>query len=245
MTPVSGSSGPGGTGAVTIGVDIGTTSVKALAVDPDGAVVARVRVPHRVITEAPDRLEHDARRAWRSGPARAYRTLEAEMTAAGRRVGGVCVSSMVPSMTAVNRRGVPLTAGLLYGDVRGRHGRDDGAVGATTGIMRDAEGFLAWAVDQVPGAAGYWPAQAVASRAIAGRAVIDTAMTASLGALHSFGRWDPDALAAAGVTEDHMPAVAPMGQAAGTVAGSDTVLCGGTVDALCDQLVAGASEVGD
>ena len=54
-----------------MGIDVGTTSVKAVAVDPSGAVVARVRVPHRVISPTPDVLEHDALRAWRHGPRRA------------------------------------------------------------------------------------------------------------------------------------------------------------------------------
>ncbi len=42
-----------------------------------------------------------------------------------------------------------------------------------------------------------------------------------------------------------MPTVVPMGQAAGTLPGSDAVVTGGTIDALCDQIVAGASEPGD
>jgi xylulokinase len=36
-----------------------------------------------------------------------------------------------------------------------------------------------------------------------------------------------------------------MGQAAGTLPGSDAVITGGTIDALCDQIVAGASHPGD
>ena len=39
--------------------------------------------------------------------------------------------------------------------------------------------------------------------------------------------------------------VVPMGQPAGTVRGSDAVITGGTIDALCDQIVAGATEPGD
>ena len=34
--------------AVTVGIDIKTTSVKAVAADADGEVLARVRIPHRV-----------------------------------------------------------------------------------------------------------------------------------------------------------------------------------------------------
>ena len=61
MTPVS--------PEVTVGLDIGTTSVKAIAADGDGNVVARARVPHRLRIPAPGRMEHDADQAWRRGPA--------------------------------------------------------------------------------------------------------------------------------------------------------------------------------
>ena len=39
--------------AVTVGVDVGTTSVKALAVNEDGKVIARSRVPHSVMAPEP------------------------------------------------------------------------------------------------------------------------------------------------------------------------------------------------
>ena len=42
---------------VTIGIDIGTTSVKGVAVDGDGRILARARVPHRVSTPEADRLD--------------------------------------------------------------------------------------------------------------------------------------------------------------------------------------------
>jgi xylulokinase len=48
-----------------------------------------------------------------------------------------------------------------------------------------------------------------------------------------------------GVEESQMPTVVPMGRPAGTLAGSDAVVTGGTIDALCDQIVAGATEPGD
>ena len=58
---------------VTVGIDIGTTSVKAIAADGDGEVVARSRVPHRIMTPAADRLEHDPQAAWRDGVCREVR----------------------------------------------------------------------------------------------------------------------------------------------------------------------------
>ena len=101
---------------VTVGIDIGTSSVKAIAADGDGNVVARSRVPHRVVVPAPERFEHDAAEAWRDGPRRVLAEL------GDLDVRGVSVAAMVPSLTAVDEQGTPLTPGLLYGDERGRTG---------------------------------------------------------------------------------------------------------------------------
>ncbi len=231
---------------VTVGVDVGTTSVKALAVDEDGTVVARSRVAHSVVAPEPDILRHDAKKAWRSGPKRAFDEVTAQLVDGPHRLAGVAVASMVPSLTAVNRSGVPQLPGLLYGDREGRAAvpAGDGAV-LLPGTMPDAEGFLAWAAASMPDARGYWPCQAVATYAISGVPAIDTGVTASLGALHTHGRWNADLLDSLGVREAQMPAVVPMGQAAATLPGSDAVITGGTIDALCDQIVAGAYHPGD
>ena len=232
--------------AVTVGVDVGTTSVKALAVDEDGKVIARSRVPHSVMAPEPDILRHDAKRAWRAGPRKAFGQVTGQLSAEGHRLAGVAVASMVPSLTAVNSRGVPLLPGLLYGD---REGRPDARPGDDTvlpaGTMADAEGFLRWAAAAAPGARGYWPCQAVATYALSGLPAIDSGVTAALGSLHARGHWNAELLSSLGVSESKMPMVVPMGQAAGELPGSDAVITGGTIDALCDQIVAGATEPGD
>ena len=56
-----------GAGDVTVGLDIGTTAVKAVAADADGTVLARARVPHDLRTPEPGSFEHDVDRAWRDG----------------------------------------------------------------------------------------------------------------------------------------------------------------------------------
>src|SRR5271155_2230645 len=144
-------------GQVTVGVDVGTTSVKALAVDENGQVVARSRVAHSVVAPEPEILRHDAKRAWRSGPRKAFEQVTAQLDAEGSTLAGVAVASMVPSLTAVNRRGVPVLPGLLYGDREGgkpsERAPDDGVM--LPGTMPDAEGFLRWAVTSAPDARGY------------------------------------------------------------------------------------------
>lgn len=259
-----GRAGTGGAaaGGVTVGVDVGTTSVKALAVDEDGRVVARARVPHRILTPAPDLLEHDARRAWRQGPRRAFAAVSAEV---GGPVAGVAVASMVPSLTAVDHLGIPRLPGLLYGDARGswewsgHGGPGESAAGdagpppgpgpaapaKTADGMPDASGFLRWAAAQAPDAAGYWPCQAVATYALSGVAAVDTATCTAFGDLHGPGGWREDRLAAIGIRPSQMPEVVPMGQAAGTLPNGSTAVAGGSIDALCDQLVCDATEPGD
>src|SRR5471030_2836398 len=104
--------------AVTVGIDIGTSSVKAVAADADGTVVASARIPHSFSVPAPLRFEHDARVAWFDGPRAALDALGAVDAV------GVSVAAMVPSLTAVDSDGVACAAGLLYGDERGSGAHD-------------------------------------------------------------------------------------------------------------------------
>src|SRR5437588_55245 len=93
---------------VTVGVDIGTSSVKAIAADADGEVVASVRVPHPVRVPSPGRFEHDAELAWRRGPREALAAVSTDLD-----VQGVSVAAMVPSLTAVDGDGLPLSSGCI------------------------------------------------------------------------------------------------------------------------------------
>lgn len=231
MTPVS-------RNGVTIGIDIGTTAVKAVAADADGRVTARVRIPHHVRVPAPNRLEHDADEAWRRGPLAALD--QVRQLAPGPEPRAVAVSAMVPSLTAVDAAGRPLTPGLLYGDERGRVDGDQPlpALGET------AE-FLRWTAAEAPGAAGYWPAPAVANHALAGEAVIDFATAATSYPLFDGTGWSQAACAERGAAAVQMPRVETIGAAAGQLPGTRTVLGTGAVDALCEQMVAGADREGE
>ncbi|UXA08010.1 xylulose kinase [Mycobacterium sp. SMC-2] len=222
---------------VTIGIDVGSTAVKAVAADADGRVTARARIPHRLRVPTPDRLEHDADEAWRRGPVAALNQL-----APGPNVRAVAVSAMVPSLTAVDAAGVPMTPGLLYGDERGRVPQQ---AAQPLPALGEAAEFLRWTAAQAPGAAGYWPAPAVANHALAGEAVIDFATAATAYPLFEGTGWNPDACAERGARPDQMPRVQSMGAAVGQVHGSGAALGIGAIDALCEQIVAGADRDGD
>ena len=214
---------------VTVGIDIGTSSVKAIAADGDGEVVARTRIPHAWAAPTPGRFEHDATVAWRDGPAEAWRAMS------DFDVRGVCVSAMVPSVAAVDDAGRALTSGLLYGDERGRD--ESGAV--------ELSGMVRWAASQAPTAHGLWPAQALAAATLGGEAVIDTTVAAGAMDLCDLANWNDEAVTAIGARVEQLPRIVGTGQAAGTVTGANAVLASECIDAFAEQLVAGAADVGD
>jgi len=222
---------------VTVGIDIGTSSVKAVAADADGHVVASSRVPHEIQIPAADRFQHDAVRAWRDGPVAALEALKLESPP-----DGVSVAAMVPSLTAVDEHGVPQTAGLLYGDGRGR----SASSGANPIESRELIQFLRWTQQECPDAAGYWPATAVANHALSGEAVLDSSTASTAFPLFDWTAWDPDVAGPLGVGIEQLPRLVPTAWEAGRVGGADgPVLASGCIDALADQIVAGADDDGD
>ena len=225
---------------VTVGIDIGTTSVKAVAADADGNVLARARVAHEVRVPTAGAFEHDIDQAWRANVVEAL-----GQVASGLDVAAINVAAMVPSLGAVNADGIACGPGLLYGDRRGEHVAESQRAGDSGELLA----FLAWHVANTPGAAGFWPAQAVANHALCGRGAIDstTAMTAH--PLFDFQKWDVDLAAEAGTTPGTLPdivvGVEPAGKVRDGSPGARALVGGGTIDALAEQIVAGADNTGD
>ncbi len=220
---------------LTVGIDIGTSSVKAVAVDDDGTIVRRVRVPHDFAIPAPQRFEHNAEVCWFDGPRRALRELGDDLQPKG-----VSVAAMVPSLTAVASDEHPIGPGLLYGDERGAGG--EGHPGESGELGR----FLTWLARAYPQAHGFRPAQAVANAALSGEAVMSTTAAAACWPLFDFTGWNEDLVRGAGADVAQLPRLVAGGRVAGAVLGyDDCVLEGGTIDAMGEQLVAGADNDGD
>jgi xylulokinase len=224
---------------VTIGIDIGTTAVKAVAADADGRVVARARIPHELRVPTPDRLEHNADEAWRQGPLAALNELARPDALA------VAVSAMVPCVTAVDADGRPMTPGLLYGDGRGRVPGSHRTAADGPFPVGEAAELLRWTATHAPDATGYWPAPAVANYALGGEAVVDFPTAYTVSPLFDATGWNAEVCGQHGATAGQMPRVDAPGAAAGHVGSSGIVLAVGAIDALCEQMVSGADDVGD
>jgi len=310
MQPGSQSSGSG-EAVLTAGIDIGTTAVKGVIVDEQGRVVERCAVPNRLQVQPGGRLEHDAAMNWWEVPRQVLARLASRLPLGA--ISAVAVAAFMPSVAAVGPTGRPLGPGLIYGDDRGRRASDDAdgenqrkptsSKGLGTGsrgprptshgdpTSTDEMARLAsWVASRAPGAAGYWPAQAVANASLGGEGAVDLASAFAAGTLFTGSGWDAAACREAGLKVEQLPRVAVFGEPIGKVAlpglalkspdlgrlvgapdggaegaalldevvasggvgaglggcaRGEAVLGAGSVDGLCEQLVAGAVDDGD
>ena len=101
-----------------VGVDVGTTNLKVLAIDPDTMQqVAHAARPVETDVPEPGYAEQDAEEIWQL-----LRTCMGELTtevaAAGRTIGALCFSTAMHSLLAVDETGQPITPALIWSDNR-------------------------------------------------------------------------------------------------------------------------------
>jgi xylulokinase len=97
---------------MTLGIDIGTTSSKAVLVDESMATVASARVGHSVDYPRPGYAEQDSSVWWRDIESLiASLSREADLSL----VRAVGISSMGPVVLPVSKDGEPLRSAMLYG----------------------------------------------------------------------------------------------------------------------------------
>lgn len=96
-----------------LGIDVGTSSTKGVAVRPDGRVLLRAARAHGISMPRPGQVEQDAERDWWDGVTAVCQELLATVGAGAVR--GVCVSGTGPCLLPCDRHGRPLRPGILYG----------------------------------------------------------------------------------------------------------------------------------
>ncbi|MEE1754719.1 FGGY-family carbohydrate kinase [Streptomyces sp. SP18CS02] len=240
-----------GPDAVHLGLDLGTQSARAVAVDGTGRLLAAVSRPLTGHRDGP-RHEQDPEQWW-SALAAACR--EALAGIAPGRVRGLAVDGTSGTVLLADRHGTPLTPGLMY---------DDGRAGAyTERVNRVGErvwhqlGYrtmqtswalpkLLWLLDRTPvdGARLLHQVDLVTWR-LAGRQTASDASHALKTGYHLIDeRWPESELAALGVPPGLLPDVVRPGAPLGTVcaaAASVTGIPAGTpiVAGMTDGCAAG------
>jgi xylulokinase len=100
---------------VVIGLDIGTSSTKAVAVRADGTVLATVRGEHGVDQPRSGWFEQDAEAVWWEQSAALLRELTSTDEVRTATIVGISVSGMGPCLLLCDAKGTPLRPGILYG----------------------------------------------------------------------------------------------------------------------------------
>src|SRR5712692_4035176 len=100
--------------SVLVGVDIGTSSAKGAAYDPDGRALGTVEIAYRHETPRRGWAEADATAWWRA-TCRILRSLADAVRPA--RIDGVAVTGQAPTLLAVDASGRPLRPAILWLDV--------------------------------------------------------------------------------------------------------------------------------
>lgn len=104
---------------MTLGIDIGTYSSKAVLVDQMGSVIAEAQTPHEMSVPKPGYAEHDAEELWYNDMVvlcgMILSQAEQRHGISASRISAVAVSAIAPCVLPVDRKGKPLRPAILYG----------------------------------------------------------------------------------------------------------------------------------
>jgi xylulokinase len=103
------------TDGLLVGVDIGTTGVKVVLVDPERGVIAQASRANRLSSPHPGWAEADPQQ-WRGNVLAAL--AEIAVAARGSRVAAIATTGMVPALVFVGQGGEPLRPAMLQNDAR-------------------------------------------------------------------------------------------------------------------------------
>ena len=101
-----------------LGIDLGTTNIKAVIFGSDGTALASASAGYPLIFPGPDQVEQDPHQWWEAAASilRAV-TGQAGPEATGR-IRGISISSQLPSMLPLDRDGNVLRNAMIWMDKR-------------------------------------------------------------------------------------------------------------------------------
>ncbi|WP_433784994.1 FGGY-family carbohydrate kinase [Actinomycetospora sp. CA-101289] len=249
-------------GRTWIGIDLGTQSVRALAVADDGTVRAAATRPlhsrHPATTDGEVRHEQDPGE-WTAAVDAALAEVVAGVDPAA--VGGLAVDATSGTVVLTSEDG-PLTPGVMYDDARGSpHVERVREVGAEVWDRLGYRVGASWALPTVlalleehPGARVRHQTDVVTAHLVGHDVPTDTSTALKTGYDLLADRWPAEVLTALGIDPGALPAVVPSGRtlgglgrdaAAATGLRPGTPVLAGTTDGCAAQFGAGAVRPGD
>jgi len=100
-----------------LGVDVGTTSTKAVIVESSGRILSQCSSEHELTVERPGWAEEDPRDWW-DGFLSVVKRCLAESSINAAKIVGIGISGQIPTMVLVNGTGEPTRKAILYSDSR-------------------------------------------------------------------------------------------------------------------------------
>ncbi|SEG93657.1 Sugar (pentulose or hexulose) kinase [Nonomuraea solani] len=244
--------------SVWIGIDLGTQSVRALAVAGDGRVLGTGSRPLTSHRDGP-RHEQDPEQWWRELAAATREALRD--VPATERVEGVAVDATSGTVLLTDPSGRPLTPALMYDDRRADASRANEAgalVWERLGYRRMQPNWalpkLLWLLRDAPAGARLAHQSDFVNRRLVGREVatdLSNALKTGVDLIEE--RWPAEVFDALGVPSGLLPEVvrpgARLGEVCAAAAGETgipegTPVVAGTTDGCAAQLGAGAQRVG-
>lgn len=216
---------------VIIGIDIGTTNTKAVALAEDGMVLGSASVSYPVYTDAVGRHELDPDQLLAAVLAALREVIEklvaaglAGRTAKGNGLAGITFSCAMHSLIAVDAEGHPLTRAMTWADTRSESyaqalkGSELGKrIYAATGVPIHAMSPLCkllWMKDEQPlvfeRAARFISIKEYIWRRLFGKYYVDHSLASATG-LFDIRRkvWNPESLALAGIDAGRLSELVP------------------------------------
>ena len=248
-------------GAVWLGLDLGTQSVRAIAVSATGDVLG---VGSQRLTSQRDgpRHEQNPEEWWRAGAAASHTAVVGVPPGSIR---GVAVDGTSGTVLLTDRSGRPLTPGLMYDDTRAvEEARRVNEVGAAVWASLGYRMQPSWALpkllwllreypDLLPGARLTHQADFINRRLVGREVSTDSSTALKTGYELVHDTWPHEVLAALGMPEEIMPGVVRPGTQIGTVTTEAAAMTGipqgtpviaGMTDGCAAQIGAGALSMG-
>lgn len=238
-----------------LGIDLGTSGVRAVAIDPDGNILAEARTTLPASAEPqPGWREQDPRDWWRAVLA----TLDSLRSDHLQDLRAICVDGTSGTLLLCDAQGTPTSPALMYNDQRAtaQAARLKSIAPPETAVHSASSGLakLIWLHDQgYRGAHALHQADWIALQLGAGPGVSDENNCLKLGYDPVARRW-PAWMDQAGIDRRQLPQVYPVGQRFGTLAEQlrqrwncrdEVALVAGTTDSNAATLATGVRDIGD